>query len=54
MPDRLSTRRKACEEIKKVFGWDITVDKGEIIKQEDKVIDSNVKQEINEGGKTNE
>lgn len=49
MPDRLSTRRKACEEMKRVFGWDITVDKGEIIKQEDEVIDSNVKEEIAEG-----
>lgn len=48
MPDRLETRRKAAEEMNKVFGWNITVDKGEIVKQEDSVIDSNVQEEINE------
>ena len=56
MPARLATRKKAAEEMKKVFGWEITVDKGEIIKQEDAVINSNVKEEINEGndGNTND
>lgn len=44
----LITRRKAAEEMKTVFGWNITVDKGEIVKQEDSVIDSNVQEEINE------
>lgn len=53
MPDRLATRKKAAEEMKTVFGWEITVDKGEIIKQEDEVIDSNVKEEINEGNGDN-
>jgi len=53
MPDRLATRRKAAEEMKTVFGWEITVDKGEIIKQEDAIINSNVKEEINEGNDGN-
>lgn len=49
MPDRLAEREKACKEFKKVFGWDITVTKGETIQKEDDIIDSNVKEEINEG-----
>ena len=39
--------------MKTVFCWEITVDKGEIIKQEDEVIDSNVKEQINEGNGEN-
>lgn len=53
MPNRLAARKKAAEEMKPVFGWNITVDKGEIIKQEDQVIDSNIKEEINEGNENN-
>lgn len=49
MPDRLEERRKSADEMNRVFGWNVTVDKGEIIKEEDKVIDSNIKEEINEG-----
>ena len=48
-PDRLTERQRAAEKMKDVFGWDITVTRGEIIKKEDEVIDSNVKEEIIEG-----
>ena len=48
MPDRLESRKKAAEEINRVFGWSVTVEYGETVKKENKVIDSNVEQEIAE------
>lgn len=48
MPDRLSARKKAAEEMNRVFGWSVTVEYGETVKKENEVIDSNVKQEIAE------
>ena len=48
MPDRLNERKKAAEEINRVFGWSATVEYGETVKKENEVIDSNVKQEIAE------
>ena len=47
-PDRLNERKNAADEFKRVFGWDISVKLSEIFEQENKVIDSNVQQEINE------
>lgn len=47
-PDRLKEREKAAKRFKDVFGWDITVKLSENFEQENKVIDSNVQEEINE------
>ena len=48
MPDRLESRKKAAEEINRVFGWSVSVEYGETVKKENEVIDSNVEQEIAE------
>lgn len=51
-PDRLNERQKACKKFKDVFGWDISVKLSECFEQENEVIDSNVKEEINESETT--
>ena len=47
-PDRLESRKNACNDFKTVFDWNVSVELSEIFKQENEVIDSNVQQEINE------
>lgn len=46
---RIEEREKAAEEMRSVFGWDVSVRYGETIKKENEIIDSNVKEEVNEG-----
>lgn len=46
--NRLKCRQDAAEQIRSVFGLDVTVDVSELIKKEDKIIDSNVQEEVNE------
>lgn len=51
-PDRLKERQEAAKRFKDVFGWNITVKLSENFEQENEVIDSNVKEEINEAHET--
>ncbi len=46
--NRLKCRQDAAEKINSVFGYNVSVDYSELIKQENKIIESNVQQEINE------
>lgn len=48
-PERLKERQKACDELNKLFGWNVSVNKGETIQKEDDIINSNVAEEIQEG-----
>ena len=47
-PDRLKERKDACKRFLDVFGWNIDVKLSECFEEENAVIDSNVKEEINE------
>ena len=46
--NRLKCRQDAVKEINTKFGFDMTVDFSELLKKENEVIDSNIKQEIND------
>lgn len=46
--NRLKCRKKAAEKINEIFGYNVSVDFSDLIKKENKIIDSNVQQEINE------
>ena len=46
--NRLKCRQAAAEEINKVFGLNISVDFSELIRKENEIIDSNVKEEVAE------
>lgn len=46
--NRLKCRQDAAQQIRSVFDLDVTVDLSELIKKEDKIIDSNVQEEVNE------
>lgn len=46
--NRLKCRQDAAEKINSVFGLSVSVDYSELIKKENKIIDSNIQQEINE------
>mgnify|MGYP002509579675 CR=1 FL=1 len=48
--NRLKCRKEAAEKINAMFGLNVTVDYSEILKKENRIIDSNVKQEENEAG----
>lgn len=51
--NRLKCRQEAAERINNVFGLNMTVDFSDLIKQENEVIESNIKQEINEAENEN-
>lgn len=44
----LKWRKKACEDFKKVFGWDVTVELGDLYKMENKVIENIAEATANE------
>ena len=46
--NRLKCRQDAADKINSVFGLNVSVDFSELIKDENKIIDSNIEQEINE------
>ena len=46
--NRLKCRKEAAEKINAMFGLNVSVDYSEILKKENRIIDSNVKQEENE------
>lgn len=46
--NRLKCRKDAAEKINAMFGYNITVDISDILKDENKIIDSNIQEEINE------
>lgn len=46
--NRLKCRREACDEINKKFGFNLTVDYSDVIKMENKIIESNVENESTE------
>lgn len=49
--NRLKCRKEAAEKINAMFGLNVSVDYSEILKKENRIIDSNVKQEENEAEK---
>lgn len=50
--NRLKCRQDAAKKINSVFGLNVSVDFSELIKDENKIIDSNIEQEINEAKAT--
>ena len=52
--NRLKCRQDAAKEINEKFGFDISVDYSELLKKENKIIDSNIQEEVNEAKMTDE
>lgn len=48
----LKWRRKACEDFKRVFGWDVTVELGDLYKMENKVIENIAEATANDPAET--
>jgi hypothetical protein len=48
----LKWRRKACEDFKRVFGWDVTVELGDLYKMENEVIENIAEATANDPAET--